>query len=82
MRLYAAFDLHSSNSYVGISDEKGKRIFKKKLHNDPARIKETLKPFKAEIEGIVVESTYTKECISKASYFVIPASAARRESFL
>ena len=58
MRLYAAFDLHSSNSYLGISDEKGKRIFKKKLPNDPARIKEALRPFKAEIEGIVVESTY------------------------
>ena len=58
MRLYAAFDLHSSNSYLGISDEKGKRIFKKKLPNDPATIKETLKPFKADIEGIVVESTY------------------------
>jgi transposase len=58
MRLYAAFDLHSSNSYLGISDEKGKRIFKKKLLNDPARIKEALRPFKAEIEGIVVESTY------------------------
>ena len=58
MRLYAAFDLHSSNSYLGISDEKGKRIFKKKLPNDPARIKEALKPFKADIEGIVVESTY------------------------
>ena len=58
MRLYAAFDLHSSNSYLGISDEKGKRIFKKKLPNDPVTIKETLKPFKADIEGIVVESTY------------------------
>jgi transposase len=58
MRLYAAFDLHSSNSYLGISDEKGKRIFKKKLPNDPARIKEALRPFKADIEGIVVESTY------------------------
>jgi len=58
MKLYAAFDLHSSSSYLGISDEKGRRIFKKKLPNDPARIKETLRPFKDEIEGIVVESPY------------------------
>ncbi|MDH5202889.1 MAG: IS110 family transposase [Nitrospirota bacterium] len=58
MRLYAAFDLHSSNSYLGISDEKGERIFKKKLPNDPAKIKEALRPFKTNIEGIVVESTY------------------------
>ena len=58
MRLYAAFDLHLSNSYLGISDEKGERIFKKKLPNDPAKIKEALRPFKTNIEGIVVDSTY------------------------
>jgi transposase len=58
MELYAAFDLHSSNSYLGIIDENGKRIFKRKLPNDPATIKETLRPLKTDIEGIVVESTY------------------------
>ncbi len=58
MGLYAAFDLHSNNSYLGIIDETGKRIFKKKLHNDPELIRETLRPFKADVEGIVVESTY------------------------
>jgi len=58
MKLYTAFDLHSNNSYLGIIDENGKRIFKKKLRNDPAMIKETLKPFKTDIEGIVVESTF------------------------
>jgi transposase len=58
MKLYTAFDLHSNNSYLGIIDENGKRIFKKKLRNDPAMIRETLKPFKTDIEGIVVESTY------------------------
>jgi hypothetical protein len=35
MKLYAGFDLHSSNSYLAIIDEKGKRVFKKKLRNDP-----------------------------------------------
>jgi transposase len=58
MKLYTAFDLHSNNSYLGIIDENGKRIFKKKLRNDPAMIRETLKPFKSDIEGVVVESTY------------------------
>jgi len=36
MRLYTGFDLHSSNTYLGIEDEGGKRIFKKKLPNDIA----------------------------------------------
>ncbi len=58
MGLYAGFDLHSNNSYVGIIDETGKRIFKKKILNEPATIKETLRPYKGDIEGIVVESTY------------------------
>ncbi|MCG2721691.1 MAG: hypothetical protein L6290_06720 [Thermodesulfovibrionales bacterium] len=35
MRLYAAFDLHSNNSYLGIVDENGKRTFKRRLRNEP-----------------------------------------------
>lgn len=58
MRLYTAFDLHSNNSYLGIVDENGKRVFKRKLLNDPAAIIETLKPYRDEIAGIAVESTY------------------------
>ncbi len=58
MGLYTGFDLHSSNTYVGIIDEEGKRIWKKKLRNDPGLIPATLEPFKEDILGIVVESTY------------------------
>lgn len=58
MRLYTGFDLHSSNTYVGIIDEDGKRIWKKKLRNDPRLISATLRPFTEDIEGIVVESTF------------------------
>ena len=58
MGLYAGFDLHSSNTYVGIIDEDGKRIWKRKLRNDPTLISESLRPFKKDIVGIVVESTY------------------------
>ncbi len=58
MRLYTGIDLHSSNSYVAIIDETGKRIFKKKLQNDPEQILSALDPYKNEITGIVIESTY------------------------
>jgi len=58
MKLYAAFDLHSSNSYLGIVDENGKRTFKKRLRNEFETIIDVLKPFKSEIVGITVESTY------------------------
>ena len=33
MGLYAGIDLHSRNSYVGVSDDEDKRIFRKKLGN-------------------------------------------------
>ena len=58
MRLYAGFDLHSSNTYLGIIDEDGKRVFKKKLSNDREVILNALAPYKDNMAGIVVESTY------------------------
>ena len=58
MKLYTGFDLHSSNSYLGIIDESGKRVFKKKLPNDPKVILGNLMPFKEAIVGITIESTY------------------------
>ena len=58
MALYTGFDLHSTNSYLGIIDEYGKRIWKKKLRNDPNLISTMLRRFKKDIIGVVVESTY------------------------
>jgi transposase len=58
MKLYAGFDLHSSNSYLAIIDGKGKRVCKKKLRNDPDLILGELKPYRKHIAGIVVESTF------------------------
>jgi len=58
MRFYAAFDLHSNKSYLGIIDENSKRRFKRKLHNNMATINPTVILFKPDIKGIVVASTY------------------------
>jgi len=56
--LYAGFDLHSSNNYLAIIDEEGKRIFSKKLPNDAGQIVSALRPHKDKMAGIAVESTY------------------------
>jgi transposase len=56
--LYAGCDLHGNNNLIGIIDGEGKRVFKRKLSNDLALIHDTLKPFKKELAGIVVGSTY------------------------
>ena len=58
MGLYTAFDLHSNNSYVGIIDEDGKRVFRRKLQNDEGLMVKALNPFKNDIVGVVVESTF------------------------
>ena len=58
MKLYSAFDLHSNNSYLAIVGEDGKRVFHRKVKNDPQLVVQILGPFKNDIEGIVVESTY------------------------
>ena len=57
-KLYVGTDLHGNNNYLGIIDKQGKKIFKKKLPNDPQVILEVLKPFQRMIMGIVVESTF------------------------
>ena len=58
MALYAGLDLHSRNTYLGILDGNLKRIFKKKMANDLELIIDTLEPFRKNLTGIVVESTY------------------------
>ena len=58
MALYAGTDLHSSNTYLGVMDDKFKRVFKKRLKNDLSLILASLEPFREELDGIVVESTY------------------------
>ena len=58
MELYAAFDLHSNNNYLAIIDNKDTRLYKRKLPNQPDVIWAELEPFRENISGIVVESTF------------------------
>jgi transposase len=58
MKLYVGDDLHSSNNYLAVIDEEGKRIYHRKLPNDRATIISTLAPYEGTIAGIVIESTY------------------------
>jgi transposase len=58
MKYYAGIDLHSSNNYIGIIDEKDKRVFGKRIDNDLPDILSVLEPFKNNLDGVVVESTY------------------------
>ena len=50
-KLYGAFDLHSSNNYLGISDEKDRRVYKKRLPNQPDVILAELEPYRNSLLG-------------------------------
>ncbi len=58
MKFYAGIDLHSNNNYIGAIDEKGRVVFQKKNPNDLERILNSFEPFKEQLKGIVVESTF------------------------
>ncbi len=58
MKLYAGIDLHSSNCYMGIIDEQLEKVFAKRLGNSLQRVLDCLAPYKENLQGVVVESTY------------------------
>ena len=58
MKTYAGIDLHSSNNFIGISDDDDKRLYGKRLPNDLGIILSALEPFRESLSAVVVESTY------------------------
>jgi hypothetical protein len=65
MRLYVGNDLHSNNNYLGIIDEKGRKVHKEKLPNELSEVLRSLEPYRDNIEGIVdkcQDIVYTKMC--------------------
>ncbi len=58
MKAYAGIDLHSTNNYIGIMDEDGKRLHGRRLNNDPNLVLSALDPYRNELEAVIVESTY------------------------
>jgi transposase len=55
---YSGIDLHSNNSVVTVIDEEDRVMAEKRLANDLHSILEFLKPWREEIVGVVVESTF------------------------
>jgi len=58
MRLYCGIDLHSTNNYLGVYDEQDRGVLCKRLPNELGVVLSSLEPYKAELVGVVVESTY------------------------
>ena len=58
MKLYCGIDLHSNNHYVSIIDQENKRLKEKRLSNDLSKTLTLLEPYKDDLQGIAVESTF------------------------
>ena len=58
MRLYCGIDLHGNNSVISIIDEMDRVILEKKMPNNLAEILALIEPYRCNLVGIVVESTF------------------------
>ncbi len=58
MTCYSGIDLHSTNSVVVVSDEADRVLYQRRLPNELAKIVAALEPHRAQLAGVVVESTY------------------------
>ena len=58
MKLYGGIDLHSNNSVIGLLDEGDQMIYQRRLRNDLTTILGVLEPYRAQIQGLAIESTY------------------------
>jgi transposase len=55
---YSGIDLHSNNSVVVVSDEADRVLLRQRLPNQLSTIVAALEPYRDELAGVVVESTY------------------------
>ncbi len=58
MKLYAGIDLHSNNNVVVVQDEEDKVVGRRRLANDLKTVSAWLEPYRDDLAGVVVESTY------------------------
>ena len=58
MTVYAGLDLHATNTYVAMIDQENKVLYKQRHKNELPAILAALDPFKEDLKGVVVESTF------------------------
>lgn len=58
MVLYAGIDLHSNNNVIVVQGEEDNVVARRRLPNDLAAVCEWLEPYRKDLAGVVVESTY------------------------
>ena len=58
MALYCGIDLHSNNHVVSVIDESDSKVIEQKLNNDIGHTLDILAPYREELAGVAIESTF------------------------
>ncbi len=58
MTLYAGIDLHSNNNVIVVQDGEDNVVGRRRLVNDLKTVSAWLEPYRGDLAGVVVESTY------------------------
>lgn len=85
MKLYCGIDLHSNNNYVVLLDEQEMIMYQKRLPNKLSLVLEVLSPYREQLEGVVVESTYNwywlVDGLQEAGYQVYLANTSALQQY-
>jgi transposase len=85
MKKYSGIDLHSNNSVVVVIDEADRVVYRRRLSNELGKILEALEPYREELAGVAVESTYNwywlVDGLQAAGYTVHLANPARMKRY-
>lgn len=81
----AGIDLHSNNLMIGLMDQSGRRLKHQKIDCDLEQVDKFLKPFKARLKNIAVESTFNwywlVDGLRGLSYPVVLANPAKIDQY-
>jgi transposase len=82
---YSGIDLHSNNSVVVVSDETDRVVYRRRLPNELGKVLEALEPYRKELAGVAVESTYNwywlVDGLQAAGYVVHLANTAAMKRY-
>ena len=85
MTCYSGIDLHSNNSVVVVIDEADRVLYQRRLPNELSGIAAALEPYRLELAGVVVESTYNwywlVDALKAAGYRVYLANPAAMKQY-
>lgn len=82
---YSGIDLHSNNSLVVVIDEADRVVYRRRLPNELCKVIEALEPYRGELAGVAVESSYNwywlVDGLQAAGYEVHLANPARMKRY-